>query len=524
MDNIFSAGRKLQFRKYRVPAMKKIFLCLATLFVFAAPSWAQEFEIRSYDVKANVNRSAYNVEVQARLRLINLSSKELVDKILLGSADKPRLTFFLNPKAAITAMTINGAVAKSASTPDRYLPLQKVAAEITSAVAALPEFDVELTYSIPSPDRSATLHISSTDGFALPNNFWIPVVHTPYADHGADTAPFTLSVTAPGKVISSGNRKENSFDQTLAGQPFFFFGDYDVTTATAAKNSAVEIYAPRGLDANGKEQAKRLAEETAKILSFYTEYFDMPHIGAFRVVATSARNLNFSESGAVSIDESLFRRNVIDLGTIELIAGAAAKSFVDGRVLMRGRGAGLMRDGLPIYFAAQYIGTRYGAEQREAAFERYRRSYEPIARGTDTPLLQLSSYDRNYTSVMYNKGALVWRLLEKKLGKQNFDLFVRKILNRQEVDVLSAVEWKAPLCRFARCANLKTALLGSTGARRTEFQDFVTQWIETIVVPDFAIGQPQTSDARMGLNPPSSILAAATWRLRLLLQPNPAKS
>ena len=79
----------------------------------------------------------------------------------------------------------------------------------------------------------------------------------------------------------------------------------------------------------------------------------------FRVISTQARLLNtatsdsFSASretsgamvGAVTIDENVFRRDAIDLGMIELLSGAAARMWIDGQVLLRGRGAGMLRVG-----------------------------------------------------------------------------------------------------------------------------------------------------------------------------------
>lgn len=475
--------------------MKKSLLFLLTIACLSTPLWAQEFEIKNYDVKATINQDAHVVEVQAKLRLVNLSGRELADKVLLSTTNKPRLSFYLHNKAKVTAMSVNGATVQFKTGEPPRLPLITVATDITTSFASAPEFDVEMTYSIPATDRSQTLHISSAESYALPNAFWVPMNHNPYADHGVDTAPFTLTINAPGgKIISSGVRSsENVYEQTLAAQPFFFVGNYDVTAVTAAKSAKIEIYTPRGLDENGKQQIKRLADEATQVVNFYTDYFGVPQPGAFRIIATGTQGLTFSEPGAVSIDDSYFRRNVLDLGTIELITAAAAKSFIDGRVLMRGRGAGMMRDGLPIYLVAQYLGARYGEAQQTAALDRYRRAYEPVARGTDAPLLQQSTYDRSYTTVVYNKGALVWRLIEKKIGKAAFDKLVRGMLDRQRVDVLSLTEWKAPLCRAARCTSVKADVMAAAGAQQAAIQEVFTQWIESVVVPDFAIGQPQVS-------------------------------
>jgi hypothetical protein len=474
--------------------MKKLLFSLASVLLLSSASFAQELEIKKYDVSAQINLNAHAVEVKSRLRLINLSTKDLPDKLLL-SDDKPRLTFFLNLKAKISEMTVNGAAVTPKTVEDPRANVLRVSTEITSGIAAAPEFEVELTYTIPSPERNSALHISAGETFVLPGSFWVPTTHTPYADHGADTASFTLTVTAPPgmKVVSSGVRKSaTSFNQLLAAQPFFIMGDYEVVT-NGGDAPTVEVYTPRGLDELGQRQARRLADEAARILAFHAKYFGAPMSAPFRVISTQARDLAFSTTEAVTLDDSFFRRDTLDLGTIELLAAAAAREWIDGRVLLRGRGAGMLRDALPVYFAAQYLGDRFGQAQREAAFERYRRSYGPLARGADAPLLTQSQLDRTYTASIYNKGALVWRMIEKRLGRPAFDGFIHQALDLRRVNVLTLTDWKAPLCGLLSCVSVKSAL--SQGAQRNAINEIFAQWIETVVLPDFAIGQPQTTAA-----------------------------
>lgn len=481
--------------------MKKALFCILLLAGFSQLVLAQQkdidFEIRNYDIRTAVISENLNLDIHAKLRLLNLNGKELANSILV-QPEKPRMTFFLHQKATLKAMSVNGTGVKFNATADRYLPLLRVTTEITSSVAAAQEFDVEFDYSIPSSDRNTTMHLSESEGFALPTSFWFPIVHTPYADHGADTAPMRLSITTPKGVIAGpGNKSgDGSFEQPLAAQPYFFYGDFEVTNVTGPKGAKIEIYSPRGVAETGKQQIQKLADETSRIIGFYSDYFDMPQMGPFRIVLTNARNINYSDNGIVSVESSFLRRDTLDLGTVELVAGAAAKSFIDGRVLLRGRATGFFRDGLPVFLAAQYLGQRFGDAQRTAAFERYRRSYEPIARGTDIPLLQLSPYDRTYTTVMYNKGGLIWRLFEQKLGKTNFDGFIKSLFDRRRVDVVTAVEWKGkPLCRLARCLNLKSEIMLAAGSNSAVMKDLVSQWIETLIVPDLAVGQPQDTPA-----------------------------
>src|SRR5262245_56048053 len=499
--------------------MKKIFYSLVFTCLCAPLAFAQEFEIKKYDINARVIPEEQKVDVQAKLPLVNLSGPDLAERILLSSGDKPRMTFFLNPKAKVETMKVNGAAVQPKTAEDSR-NLIRVYIDITSGMTGLREFDVDLAYSILAADRGEALRVSSEESFLLPSSFWVPATHTPYLEHGADTAPFTLTVTAPAglKIISSGIRKsENSFEQSLAAQPFFIVGDYDLASRGGA--NSVEVYYPRssaGSGEVGKQQAERIAAEAERAVAFYAKYFGVASMEPFRVVSTQARQLNTATSeafsanretsvamvGAVTIDENIFRRNAIDLGAVELLSGAAARMWIDGQVLRRGRGIGMLRDALPIYLVAHYLGDRFGLPQRDAAFERFRRAYATIARN-DAPLLMQNQLDRNYATSVYNKGALVWRMIEKTVGILAFETALRSSLSRGKVDALSLAGWWAtqqgrgapqphPLCQLSRCANFKDNLI-SAGADRKLVNELFTNWIETVALPDFAIGQPQNT-------------------------------
>jgi len=484
--------------------MKKTLLTLIALLVFTSLAFGQEFEIKKYEINVAIKTEEQKVDVQAKLKLVNLSEPDLADKILLES-NKPRLSFFLNTKAKVTEMKVKGAAVQFKTTEDVRNNLLRVYAEMTTGIAREREFDVDFVYSIPSADRGAALHVSTGDSYLLPHSFWVPVYHTPYAEHGTDTAPFSLTVTAPAgqKIVSSGIRKsENSFEQSMAAQPFVIVGDYEVV-ARGGDAYPVEVYMPRGLTEVGKQQAQRLAVEAERIVAFYVKYFNVASLAPFRVIASQARQLStvtsdtfsvarevsFTAVGAVTIDDNFFRRDMLDLGTVELVAGAAARAWIDGQVLLRGRGTGMLRDGLPVYVAAQYLGERYGASQLEEAFDRYRGAYSIVARN-DAPLLMQSPLDRNYTTSVYNKGALIWRLIEKQIGKQSFEKVLQDSLSRKNVDVLALNEWRSPLCNLSRCSNVKNNLLSAASDRRL-INEIFANWIDTVVLPDFAIGQPQ---------------------------------
>jgi hypothetical protein len=474
----------------------KLILCLIGLAFLGTQAMAQEFEIKKYDLNTRINLESQSIEVTARIHLVNLSSKDLLDKLLLSGNEKPYLSFLLNSHAKVSAMTVNNAAVKFRTSESTRTNTLSVATDITAAIAPLPEFDVELTYSIASTERSSSLHISRSECFFLPGSFWAPVNHTPFGDHGADTAPSSLTVASPAGLtpVSAGLQKSaGNFEQPLAGQPFLILGDYEMA-ASSNQTLPVEIYAPRGLDAVGKKQVASLLAETERIVAYFAKYFGVPPSYPFRVVSVDARDVTFTSPGAVTLDDSLFRRDTLDLGTVEALTAAVARTWMDGQVLLRGRGAGMLRDAFPVYLTAGYLGERYGEKQRVEAFERYRRAYAPLAGGSDSPLLMESPVDRNYTTSVYNKGAMVWRLIEARLGKPRLDELIRQSLDRLRVDVLSFAEWKSPMCTVSRCGSFKAGMLAAMPpAERAAAADLFTQWIENVVLPDFAIGQPQNT-------------------------------
>lgn len=498
--------------------MKKLFFASIALALFASTAIAQEFEVKKYEINVTIKPEDLKVDVQAKLQLVNLSEPNLADRILLD-ANKPRISFYANLKTQFTSMKVNGQPVTFKTSEERGNVL-RVFTDMTTAIAATREVEVEFVYSLPAADRGIGLHVANGESYLLPQSFWVPTPHTPFAEHGADTAPFTLTVTAPAgsKIVSSGIRKgENSFEQSMAAQPFVIVGDYEVITR-GGDSHPVEVYLPRGLNEAGKQQAGRLAAEAERVVAFYVKYFNVAALAPFRVIATQARQLNtvtsdnfgavrevsFTTVGAVTVDDNLFRRDLLDQGTVELLAGAAARAWIDGQVLLRGRGTGMLRDALPSYLVAQYLGDRYGQDQRETSFGSFRRAYGIIARD-DAPLLMQSPLDRNYTTSVYNKGALIWRLIEKQIGKQTFENALRASLNRRSVDALSLSGWYLPsqngrppqvypLCALSRCASFKEVLLAS-GADRRLVNEIFSNWIESSLLPDFAIGQPQTTAA-----------------------------
>src|SRR5262249_57610371 len=122
---------------------------------------------------------------------------------------------------------------------------------------------------------------------------------------------------------------------------------------------------------------------------------------------------------------------------------------------------------------------------------------------SDAPLLMQNQLDRNYATSVYNKGALVWRMMEKAFGILAFEKALRSSLSRGKVDALSLAGWWStqqgqqargtpqphPLCQLSRCANFRENLI-SAGADRKLVGELFSNSIETRAPPHFPPGQP----------------------------------
>ena len=87
------------------------------------------------------------------------------------------------------------------------------------------------------------------------------------------------------------------------------------------------------------------------------------------------------------------------------------------------------------------------------------------------------------------------------MGHSAFKNLIHAMLNRQRVDILSLAGFydsqttrrlPHPLCNISRCADMRTLLLNA-GVSKQTVNDFFTNWIESAVLPDFVVGQPQTT-------------------------------
>jgi tetratricopeptide (TPR) repeat protein len=93
--------------------------------------------------------------------------------------------------------------------------------------------------------------------------------------------------------------------------------------------------------------------------------------------------------------------------------------FLGNAIAVRGDGFGAVREGLSRYLATQFIEKQYGKDAADIERMRQRTAYAAVAR-RDSTLMMASPLDDFYFSSVANKGAMVWRLLAKSMGEQEF--------------------------------------------------------------------------------------------------------
>lgn len=106
------------------------------------------------------------------------------------------------------------------------------------------------------------------------------------------------------------------------------------------------------------------------------------------------------------------------------IAEAVAKIWIGNSVQVGGDAFGVIREGLPRFIATQFLEAEYGKDVADVERMRQRTAYAAVAQ-RDAPLNIVSPLDDYYYTEVTNKGSMVWRLLAKKTGQDEFFSILR---------------------------------------------------------------------------------------------------
>lgn len=444
-----------------------LFSSLALVILFTRNAQAQDYDIQRYEANVQVQPAANAAQIQAKLALINVSTQNMS-----GST----VTLKLNKRAKVQTVQVDTATAQFRQKNDeRLTELANITIDLPKSLAPGATTTITVTYGLEFKDSSPLGAISPNGTTLLPESFWLPLVHTPFTSYGPDAAPAVINITVDGeKAISTGTRRATAnsytFESTLATQPFLAVGYYDEPFEIKGGSTTFEFWLPRGINAQAKKQAEAIAAESTKILEFYNKTLGFNIPSQIRI-ATNSQVSSYATGTSLLFTEDLFRRDVIDLETVEFLARALSRSKIGVETFPRGKGWQFIQDALPTYLAGLYFEQRYGAEAGREFFTRRSRAYAPLAiNKTDGALLLASPLDTQYGTTMFNKGPLLLKLMEKQVGQEKFLSIIKEFLKTK------------PLKFEALRKSLVTADSNLTA--------FFEQWFDKIVDPDFIIGVP----------------------------------
>jgi tetratricopeptide (TPR) repeat protein len=420
------------------------------------------WQVTNFDITANVQQPERVLSAVAILSATNV-----------GRGPGTSFTFRLNAKAVIKAVTIAGAAATFRAIPESSGNLQRVTVSLPGSFAANAPLVLTITYNLPVESNTGLTAISQTGSQFLPLSFWYPAPNTPYTARGADTAPVRLVVNGSG-VVSSGIEKggagQTIYEQRLNSQPFFVQGDWERIEGTGEAKS-ITVLMPRGASAEEKRQADAIVSLAAGARAFYAGLLGPAPDVPIRLVSVR-RGAGFSEGGTILLEPGAFRRSKLDSSTVRLISEAVSRLWLGGQTAVRGEGGGLLRDALPRFLATLFIEKQFGRNGAEEELLRQRLAYSTVAK-KDGPLARVTQLDPSYFGSVPNKGAIVWRLIDQRAGRDAFLSALRVLLQPGKEITLAA---------------LRNALVERGGERMKVLLD---HQLDQVTDVDLMIGVPQ---------------------------------
>ena len=444
-------------------------LCLAVQIPAQTPS-TPIWQVTSFDINANVQQDA---------RLLNAVTT--INATNVGGPGRT-LTVRLNSKASVKSVTVSGNPANFRPAQEPRGDLQRV--EITLPAMATPNSSVSatVTYTLAVESNTGLTAISPIATQFLPLAFWYPMPNSPYSVRGADSAPFKLTVNIPN-AISSGVEKPGSagsvmFEQSLHGQPFFVQGDWDKLDG-AADGKGISVLLEKGAGAEERKRAEALIAFAGMARAFYaTSFGPVPDVPV-RLVAVR-RGAGFSDAGTVLFDADTLRLSKIDAATALSVAEAVARLWIGGQTAIQGEGAGVLRDGLVRYLAIQFLEKQFGADAVKSELYRQRLAYISVAQ-RDAPLARSNQLDSTYFNSVPNRGAMLWRIVDRRLGHEALITVIRTALQSGKNDP-----------NGLNLPALREALVARGGESLKALLD---QQLDQVIDTDLMVGLPQQRGA-----------------------------
>lgn len=411
--------------------LTRLLLVFATIIVIVQASFAQDdtratptWQVQKYDLVVTLPSAETERSVTAKASLV-------VKNISPSAAST--LTLRISPNAEIATVSVNGAGAEFTKREEKVgvsATLQRTTIRVPS-VASGATLNVSVDYRLNVKENTGLASLSPTGSTFLPLSYWYPTPNSWYFARGADYAPFSIGVAGgSGELVTAGERrsKDAVFENKLAGQPFFLTGNWD-----AINSNGVTVNMPKGAGADARLRADELAKLAADAKTFVAGLLGAAPDVPIRIVATR-RGAGYSQDGTILVDEAVFRRSKVDSLTTMNIAEAVARIWIGGSIAVMGDGQGVIREGLPRFIATEFIESRFGKDVADVERTRQRMAYFAVSR-RDAPLISVSPLDDYYFAEVANKGAMVWRLVERRVGRNDFSANIQAAMKDRQLDL-----------------------------------------------------------------------------------------
>ena len=438
---------------YNLMCKRRVML-LALLIVFGGLSRASAqdepraaWQVNNFDITVN-NPSADR----------SLNARAVVSLRNVGRGAGSTLSLRINAKAEIKSVTIGGASATFRATPETRGGAQRFTITLPAAIAPNENVSATVEYNLPVAENSGLAALSPVGSQFLPSSLWYPSPNTPFAVRGADYAPFRLTVNGANAIssgVESGASGNSVFTQALNGQPFFVTGAWDRIDG-AGNAKGISAYLAKGSGAEEKKQAEALISLASEARAFFADLFGPAPAAPVRLVSVT-RGGGFDDAGTVLLGEGAFRRRKIDAVTALGITEAVARLWLGAESPIRGEGHGVLREGLTRFVASLFLEKQFGPDAAEAERARQRLAYAAIAK-RDAPLARTTPLDATYFSSVSNKGAMVWRLVDRLVGRDVFIAALRGLLSNARTDTDGLSLFRARAIFAGRAAPLKTLI------------------------------------------------------------------
>ena len=398
---------------------------LSTLNGFAQKRATRTWEVTRYDITATLPQNYVgdrDLDVKARLDFKNVSQRAY-----------SRVTLRISDKADVSAVQVNNSVAdyrKRGEGVGGGRNLQQIIVSVPS-ISPGSSTSITVTYKLKVASNSGLSSLSPIGSQFLPTSFWYPTPNSWFFAAGSDFAPYTLKVNSgdSSTIISAGTNVNGGFDQKLNGQPFFVTGNWN-----KIETDGVTVYAPRGSGEEVRSRASEVASLASEAKTYISGLFGSTAEYPLTMVGVS-RGAGFSDAGTIFLDESVFRRGKLDSRTAVSIIEGIAKIYLGNAIKTNGDGYGVIREGLSRYVATKFLEKKYGKDVADLERLRQRTNYSAVA-NRDAPLSFVSPRDGYYYNVSANKGAMIWKFLERSTGQS----FYSNIKNQSSDGTLTMAE------------------------------------------------------------------------------------